>query len=348
MYAEIDGVKFNITPNTYKRKELTEAISIDVANSINVFDEEAMKKVVTSEFNIINVIMTFLKIKKLLKDENANTLQKIQRLLYSIGPITLLLMYVLVHPGLLNNVRNIILPTLQFFHLVKGPIAALVRFVLKLISRLSGSLFAVIVLLLLLPISAFMTTIGSLLIMGDEVAQRILPPMHMKTYIKKIWTIFKKLGNGLVDLIPFARPIMNFISMIFKKIMTLFNTGKSKAQSIINDIKSKSKEKTEGIADVGMLILAPLGIFFMKLLKSTKVIGLLGAFILIGVKFFPAFRGVLMQIPILNKLIPLMLSAGAALAKRLKLNNLAKTLKTKQEELTQLKETISVMNAVEH
>jgi len=349
MYTEINGVKFNITPGLYKnKKELQEAgIALEVAKGYNIFDEKALNKLVTSEFNVFDLISTFFKITRLLTNKEGNTLQKIQRFIYAIGPITLLLMYLMVYPRLAAFIRDIILTILRKLKIMGNVLTALIKLILKFIVKMSGSLFSVIILMILLPISAFMTTIGSLLIMGDKVAISILPPLRMKVYLRKIWNIFKKLGNGLIDLIPFARPVVNFIGTIFRKVISLFTSGTTQARNVVRDMERKSQEKTEGFNPI-TLILAPLGIFLMKLLKSTKMIGIFGIILILLIKFSARARSLLMKIPVINKIIPMLLSTGASFLKRLKFDKLSQALKAKQQELEQLKETVEVMNAVAH
>jgi len=350
MYQEINGVKFKVSPNTYKKQqELTEGVLTSVAQSYNVFDEEGLRKIITREFGFASLISTLFKLKKLFSAPG-NGLQKILRLLYAIGPISLVILYILSIGKRGQFLLNIFAAFMKSMSLVSGKaniLSIVLKILIRFIKAVNGSVFSVLLIMILIPISAFFTAIGSMLILGDKEAQRILPPIKMKQYLRHLKNIFKNLANGLVDMIPFARPVVTFLGNVFKKIIMFFRSGASQAKQTIDRMRRESQTKNEAFS-ITQLILVPLGLFFMKVLKRLKLLGVFGLIFMVMMKFIPGLRGVLAKIPIINKLYPLMLSAGAALASRFKLNNIAKALKQKAQEFEQLKEAVSVMNVVGH
>lgn len=352
MYQEINNVKFNITPNTYNTEELTEGVISSVAQSYSVFDENGLRKVVTDEFGLIKLISVLWKLKKLFQAPG-NGMQKILRLIYAIGPVSLVILYALTITNRGKFVLDIIINVMRGFSGVTGKgnlISIILNILGKFVTKVNGSIFSVIIMIILIPISAFFTAIGSMLVLGDQQVQNILPPIRMREYLGHLKNIFKNLGKGVLDIIPFAKPILGFFSTVFNKIIAFFKTGSSQAKRVVSSMEKESKTQTESDnkGNIVSFLLVPLGIFLLSILKKLKVLGIFGLLFIAIMKFVPGLKSILAKIPVINKIYPLMLSAGASLASRLKLNNFSTSLKQKAEEFKQLKETVTVMNTINH
>ena len=311
---------------------------------------ENLGKLISQEVPLLKIGMLIF---RLFRNKNLSTLQKINRGVFAIGPISILVIYMFLGQGALRTIAELFIKHIVANLAMNKFMKILVRFIFKLADKGRQSVMAIFISMFLLPIGAFFTMIGGLLLKGDQEAQNILRRQDIY-WMKECLKLFKMISVALLETIPFLKPIIQFITVIFQKIGIMFKSGKTAAQKAVKKAQQESMQYSAKHGDLqesiisSSIIIGSISIFFMKILKSTKIIGILGLVIVVATKFFPGIKQILMKIPLIGPMITMSQTVGKSLSSRFGLNKAANELNNVQKESQELQSTVQVMSAITH
>jgi len=334
-------------------KELSEGLidSAQMATSM-MGTPDNLGKLISKEVPILKIGLLLFKLFRGFK--NLSTLQKINRSIFALGPISIIIIYMFLGDGIVRSIAEIFIKHIVSNLVLSKPLKILVRFIFKLADKGRQSVMAVFISMFLLPIGAFFTMLGSLLLKGDSKAQAIIQRQDIY-WMKECLKLFKMISLALVETIPFMKPIIQFMSMIFQKISVMFKTGKTAATKAVKQAQQESmrydSKNRQGLEEgfiSSSVIFASISVFFFKILKTTKIIGIIGLVFVIIFKFFPGIKQLLMKLPLIGPIVTLAQTTGRSLASRFKLNDAANKMKEVQAESQEMQNTVSILGAITH
>ena len=342
----------NINPSELFSDDVLQEGLVDTAQlaSSVMATPENLGKAISQEVPLLKIGLLIF---KLFRNKNLSSLQKINRSIFAIGPISILIMYMFLGQGALRTIAELFIKHIVANVAMNKFMKILIRFIFKLADKGRQSVMAIFISMFLLPIGGFFTMIGGLLLKGDQEAQNILRRQDI-FWMQECLKLFKIISIALLETIPFLKPIIQFITMAFTKIGMMFKSGGSAANKVIKKAQQESTQYLSKNGDLqegaisNSIIFGALGLFFMKILKTTKIVGIIGLVIVISTKFFPGIKQIIMKIPLIGPIITMAQTTGKSLASRFGLNKAASQLNNVQKESQELQSTIGIMSAITH